>query len=75
MKKNNMSSFVQDWNCDKCKSENAFYENFKDSETGYIFECNNCKYMEVYREDTNTGEIIEDYKGYDHYYNNKQANK
>ena len=70
-----MSSFVQDWNCNKCKNENAFYENFKDSETWYIFECNNCKYMEVYREDTNTGKIIEDYKGYDHYYNNKQANK
>ena len=29
-----MSSFVQDWNCNKCKNENAFYENYKDNETG-----------------------------------------
>ena len=70
-----MASFVQDWNCDKCKSKNAFYEDFKDSEMGHIFECKNCKYMEVYREDASTGEIIEDYKGYNHYYNNEQANK
>jgi predicted nucleic-acid-binding Zn-ribbon protein len=53
-----MSSFVQNWNCSKCKNKNAFYEDFKDK-TGYIFECNNCKYMEVYREDTSTGKIID----------------
>jgi len=46
-----MSSFVQDWSCSKCKSNNAYYEDFKDSEEGYIFECRDCKYMEVYRED------------------------
>jgi len=64
-----MSSFVQDWTCSKCKSENASYEDFRDSEEGYIFECNDCKYMEVYREDTDTGKVIEDYTGYEHYYN------
>ena len=25
-----MSSFVQDWKCSKCKSDNACYEDFKD---------------------------------------------
>ena len=38
-----MSSFVQDWKCSKCKSNNACYEDFKDSEEGYIFECKDCK--------------------------------
>ena len=28
-----MSSFVQDWKCSKCKSDNAFYEDFKDYTT------------------------------------------
>ena len=67
-----MSSFVQDWNCNKCKSNNTCYETFKDSEEGSIFECFDCKYMEVYREDVDTGKIIEDYQGYEHYYNKKQ---
>ena len=31
--------------------------------------------MEVYREDVDTGEIIEDYVGYGHYYNNEQASE
>jgi len=29
--------------------------------------------MEVYREDVDTGKVVEDYAGYEHYYNNKQA--
>jgi len=70
-----MSSFVQDWKCSKCKSNNACYEDFKDSEEGYIFECKDCKYMEVYREDVDTGKVVEDYAGYEHYYNNEQASE
>jgi hypothetical protein len=31
--------------------------------------------MEVYREDVDTGKIVEDYVGYEHYYNKQQANK
>ena len=68
-----MSSFVQDWKCSKCKSDNACYEDFKDSEEGYIFECKDCKYMEVYREDVDTGKVIENYAGYEHYYNQQAS--
>ena len=46
---------------------------FKDTEEGYILECLNCKYVEVYREDVDTGKVVEDYAGYEHYYNNEQA--
>ena len=60
-----MSSFVQDWKCSKCSSDNAYYEDFKDKD---------CKYIEVYREDVDTGKVIENYTGYEHYYNN-QAKK
>jgi hypothetical protein len=28
--------------------------------------------MEVYREDVDTGKVVEDYAGYEHYYNNEQ---
>ena len=68
-----MSSFVQDWKCSKCKSNNACYEDFKDSEEGYIFECKDCKYMEVYRENVDTGKVIENYAGYEHYYNQQAS--
>jgi len=68
-----MSGLVQDWNCTQCKDGKGFQETFKDTEEGYILECLNCKYMEVYREDVNTGKVVEDYTGYEHYYNNKQA--
>ena len=64
-----MSSMNSDWVCTQCKSEKGYQEDFNDSETGYILECPKCKYMEVYREDVDTGKIIENYQGYEHYYN------
>jgi len=64
-----MSSISSDWVCTQCKNEKGYQENFNDSETGHILECTNCKYMEVYREDVDTGKVIEDYQGYEHYYN------
>ena len=67
-----MSSVVEDWDCTECKSGKGVQEHFKDSEEGHILECRKCKYMEVYREDVETGDIIEDYQGYKHYYNNKE---
>lgn len=66
-----MSSLVQDWDCTQCKDGKGFNETFNDTEDGYILECNLCNYMEVYREDVETGNIIENYSGYNHYYNNK----
>ena len=68
-----MSSIVEDWECTECKDGKGFQEHFNDSEEGHIFECLKCKYMEVYREDVDTGKIVEDYVGYEHYYNKQQA--
>jgi len=68
-----MSSIVEDWECTECKDGKGFQEHFNDSEEGHIFECLKCKYMEVYREDVDTGKIVEDYVGYEHEYNNQQA--
>ena len=51
-----MSGFVQDWDCTQCKNGKGFQETFKDTEEGYILECLNCKYMEVYREFPNLQE-------------------
>ena len=63
-----MSSTVCDSICNNCKSNNAVKETFNDEETGYIFECYDCKYMEVYRKNIDSEEVIEDYSGFDHYY-------
>ena len=63
-----MSSFVQDCKCSKCNSDNAYYETFSDDEEGHIMGCEDCGYYDVYREDAETREVIEEYKGYDHYY-------
>ena len=68
-----MSGLVQDWNCTQCKEGKGFQETFKDTEEGYILECLNCKYMEVYREDVDTGKVIENYAGYEHYYNQQAS--
>jgi hypothetical protein len=68
-----MSSTVNDWVCTQCNSTNGFHEDFADDEIGYISECKDCKYMEVYREDTETGVVVEDYSGYDHYYNKEEV--
>ena len=66
-----MSSMSSDWVCTECQSKNGFQEDFKDSEKGHVLECKDCKYMEIYREDVDTGKIVEDYKGYNHYYNSE----
>ena len=63
-----MSSTVSDHCCKECNSTNAYSEVFNDDEVGTIEGCFDCGYYEVYREDYKTGEIIEDYQGYDHHY-------
>ena len=57
-----------DATCTQCKSQDAVYEEFNDDEAGHIFECRSCNYTEVYREDVDSGEVVEDYSGYEHYY-------
>jgi predicted nucleic-acid-binding Zn-ribbon protein len=63
-----MSSVIGDTSCRDCGSENAYLEEFRDSEEGYIEECSDCNYTVVYREDVATGRVIEDYRGFDHFY-------
>ena len=63
-----MSSSTTDTCCTQCNSTNAYLEEFDDDEIGSIEGCFDCGYYEVYREDTETGEVIEDYAGYDHAY-------
>ena len=70
-----MSGMTGEWRCTKCKSDNAYQETFSDGEDGYIYGCFDCHYYEVYREDSETGEVIEDYKGYDHYYAQEDKEK
>jgi hypothetical protein len=69
-----MSSVASDWVCTQCNSVNGYFEHFEDSEVGHISECKDCKFMEVYREDAETGKLIEDYAGYEHYYNKEKKN-
>ena len=54
--------------CSQCKSENAYSESFHDEEIGHVDGCFDCGYYDVYREGTNNGRIIEDYRGYNHCY-------
>ena len=75
-----MSSMTGNWVCTECGSDNAYQEDFNDDETGHIMGCQDCGYYDVYREDRDTGEVIEEYAGYDHEYarddkDNKEANK
>ena len=63
-----MSSTVSNHCCKECNSTNAYSEVFNDDEVGTIEGCFDCGYYEVHREDYQTGEIIEDYQGYDHHY-------
>tara|TARA_A100001201_G_scaffold137527_1_gene127488 strand:- start:751 stop:954 length:204 start_codon:yes stop_codon:yes gene_type:complete len=63
-----MSSNTGRWCCTECKSYNAYIETFSDDEIGHIMGCKDCGYYDVYRENAVTGEIIEDYQGYDHEY-------
>ena len=67
-----MSSMSGEWQCTECNSLNAVHEDFRDDETGHISECLDCGFMDVYREKTDTGKIIEDYQGHNHYYNNEK---
>ena len=63
-----MSNFVQDSIYTQCESTNALYEKFNDDETGHIFQCFSCNYMQVYRENVDSGKVVEDYNGYNHAY-------
>ena len=63
-----MSSNVTDTCCTQCNSNRAYSEEFHDDEIGTIAGCFDCGYYEVYREDAESGEIIEDYAGYNHAY-------
>jgi len=54
--------------CTNCGSDNAISETLSDSETGHIDECADCNYTVVYREDADTGRVIEDYQGFTHEY-------
>ena len=75
-----MSSSTGEWCCTECGSHNAYQETFSDDEIGHVMGCQDCHYYDVYREDAETGEVIENYQGYDHQYaqddkDNKEANK
>tara|TARA_R110002049_G_scaffold19822_7_gene73819 strand:+ start:126 stop:353 length:228 start_codon:yes stop_codon:yes gene_type:complete len=63
-----MSSVTGEWCCTECGSYNAHQEDFSDDEVGHIMGCQDCGYYDVYREDRDTGEVIEEYAGYDHEY-------
>lgn len=63
-----MSSTVSLWTCSECGNEEGTQEYFKDTETGFILECTNgCGYLEIYREDIDTGKVIQQYEGYAKY--------
>jgi len=63
-----VSSITQDTSCSKCKSSNAYTEQFNDDETGEITQCFDCNYIECYRKEIGSGKVVEDYQGYNHYY-------
>tara|TARA_R100001244_G_scaffold127566_1_gene98161 strand:+ start:677 stop:901 length:225 start_codon:yes stop_codon:yes gene_type:complete len=63
-----MSSMTGEWCCSECESENAYQESFDDGETGHVMGCFDCGYYDVYREDSETGQQLEDYQGYEHVY-------
>jgi predicted nucleic-acid-binding Zn-ribbon protein len=62
-----MSGCVDKWVCTECGAD-GYHESFNDDEIGHVDTCNKCGYVDVYREDSETGEVIEDYSGYDHEY-------
>ena len=62
-----MSSMVGEWICTECGAD-GYHESFSDDEVGHIDTCNKCGYVDVYREDAESGEVIEDYSGCDHDY-------
>ena len=59
-----MSSTTSQWDCPECKSTNGVNEDFRDDEIGHISECFACGFHDVYREDSETEKVIEDYQGY-----------
>ena len=63
-----MSATVSQAQCMQCDSDNCYSEDFRDDETGHIVVCEDCGYSDVFRYNTDSGKIIEDYQGYKHYY-------
>ena len=63
-----MSGTVSQAQCMQCDSDNCYSEDFRDEETGHIIGCDDCGYYDVFRMNTDSGKIIEDYQGYKHYY-------
>ena len=59
--------------CKLCRSDNAVTELFHDDERGYITECGDCKYTEVYRENVASNRIVEFYQGHEHQYSGQLA--
>ena len=68
-----MSGTVSQAQCTECDSDNCYSEDFRDEETGHIIGCDDCGYYDVFRMNTDTGKIIEDYKGYKHYYTQEKV--
>ncbi len=63
-----MTGTVSQAQCTQCDSDNCYSEDFRDDETGHIVVCEDCGYSDVFRYNTDSGKIIEDYKGYKHSY-------
>ena len=61
-----MSSMSGEYRCTECGSENCHNEEFNDDESGHIISCNDCGYCDVYREDSVSGKVIEEYQGYEY---------
>lgn len=70
-----MSSMTSDATCTNCGSTNAYHETFEDDEIGSITGCFNCGWYEVYREDADTLEVLEDFGGVGHAYAQEDINE
>ena len=70
-----MSSMTGEWCCTECGSHNAYQETFSDDEVGHIKGCQDCGYYDVYRENAETGQVIEEYQGHEHYYAKEDKEK
>ena len=69
-----MSSTVSQAQCMQCGSDNCYSEDFRDEETGHIIGCEDCNYYDVFRMNTDSEKIIENYQGYKHYYAKEEKN-
>ena len=70
-----MSSMTNHGICRNCESTNAYHETFEDDEVGSITGCFSCGWYEVYREDADTLEVLEDFEGYGHPYAQEDINE